>query len=132
MAAEPSTPTTSASGNRWRRIAVTLPAPQPRSTTRAGASSGTWASRSSAGRRRSPANRKYCAGSQTAAARATSVPHLVDAVEVLLHLPERVDHGYREQQKAKRVHRSLLGAGREKQAEDGDQTGQQENEPLLY
>jgi hypothetical protein len=67
-----------------------------------------------------------------AAARATSVPQLVDAIEVLLHLPERVNHGYGEQQKAERVHCSLLGAGRDKQAENGDQTGQQENEPLLY
>ena len=60
-------------GKRCRRMAVTLPGPQPRSTTRAGASSGTCASRSSAGRNRSPANCRYCAGSQTAADRAISM-----------------------------------------------------------
>ncbi len=68
------------SGNRCFRIAVTLPAPQPRSTTRAGASSGTCASRSSAGRSRSSANRRYCAGSQTAAVRAIPVAYPANMV----------------------------------------------------
>jgi hypothetical protein len=47
IAADPSTPTISARGKRCRKIAVTLPRPQPKSTTRAGPSRGTCASRSS-------------------------------------------------------------------------------------
>ena len=83
---------------------MTLPAPQPRSTTRAGDSSGTWASRSSAGRSRSPANRRYCAGSQTAAARATSVPIGSRRSKCCFIAGTRRSRG-REQQKAKRVDR---------------------------
>ena len=53
IAAEPSMPSTSAPGQRCFRNTLTLPGPQPRSTTRAGASASTFASKSSAGRSRS-------------------------------------------------------------------------------
>ena len=53
-----------ASGQRAPSRRVTLPAPQPRSTTARGAASGTRARRSSAGRSRSSSNSRYCCGFQ--------------------------------------------------------------------
>src|SRR5579862_2058666 len=64
ISAELSTPSNFAFGQRCRKSGARLPAPQPRSTTCSGASAGILASRSSAGRRRSPANLRYCEGSQ--------------------------------------------------------------------
>ena len=49
--------------------AVSVPGPQPRSTTTAGASAATRPTRSKNGRDRSSAKRRYCAGSHTASRR---------------------------------------------------------------
>src|SRR5574338_1201058 len=64
ISAELSTPATRAAGQRWRSSAVTLPGPQPKSSTVPGASRGTRASRSRAGRRRKSPKARYWAGFQ--------------------------------------------------------------------
>ena len=64
ISGEESTPVTRADGQRSARVAVIVPSPQPRSTTVDGASACTRPSRSMNGRARSPAYRRYTAGSQ--------------------------------------------------------------------
>ncbi len=63
ISGDESMPSTVAPGQRAASSAVSVPAPQPRSTTRRGASAPTRATRSRNGRSRSPANLPYCAGS---------------------------------------------------------------------
>ena len=63
IAAELSTPTTSAPGHRRASTAVRLPGPQPRSATYPGSVTRTCDRRSKNGRERSSPNRRYCPAS---------------------------------------------------------------------